>query len=1176
MQIRRKLVVVCAVLTAVLVLVGGSAGAWQMKTAQLMTDWAAQIDPANPLPEYPRPQMVREDWLNLNGVWQFKRGYASDPVPVGQNLSGEILVPFPVESAISGVKQHYDRVWYRRTFTLPTAWAGRSIRLNFGAVDWEAQVYINGTSVGVHKGGYDAFSFDITPHLKPSGPQEIIVRVYDPTDAGGQARGKQVNGPGGIFYTATTGIWQTVWLEPVSQTSISSLKLWPDVDNSRLKVQVNATGALAGTAVTVVAKNGETVVGSVTGSPNSELYIPIPSPRLWSPDDPFLYDLEVTLSDADTTLDRVSSYFGMRKVQKAPVGGINKLLLNGQFVFQIGPLDQGFWPDGIYTAPTDEALKWDIEMMKQFGFNCVRKHVKVEPARWYYWCDKLGLLVWQDMPSGNNGSTQDKAQFETELQAMIETHQNSPSIIMWVVFNEGWGQYDTVRLTNWVMGLDPTRIVSCASGWTDFEAGHVIDFHSYPHPACPNSSTRIRVCGEYGGIGYAVQGHMWDPNSWGYTTVTSAGDLTDLYAQYTHTEVGNFKNNNGLSAAIYTQLTDVETEINGLITYDRKVIKPIVSAINDANHFRYVPVNYTISATAGVGGTISPAGNVSVKQRTNKTFTIAPNPTGYAIADVKVDGVSQGPITSYTFNDVTSNHTISASFVVIPTYTITATASTGGSISPSGAVIVNHGATKTFAITPSIGYAVADVNVDGESRGAVDTVTFVNVVGNHTVSATFKTMPDLTIITSAGPYGTISPAGPVSVHYGADQIFMITPNTGYQVADVKVDGVSQGPITTYTFKNVRFNRLITATFEPLTPVAFYEFENNVLDSRGAYNGTAYGGPTYVTGKLGTKAIQFNGTNQYVSVNRPVSGNFTIAFWVKTTQTSPTGSQWYNGNGLVDCEVGGVTDDFGIAYLNGKVAFGVGNADTTIQSVSSINTGDWVHVACTRDGSYGQMKIYINGGLQKTGTGPTGAKGAPAKMNIGNLQTGINFFAGAIDQLRVYNSVLTADDVLNLAKEGTPYTLTAIAGPNGSITPAGDTVVLRGESFTYFINPAPGYAIAGVDVDGIDVGAVNSYTFTNVRASHTIRATFVKPLGMNNRTALNDVLTRWRVIKVWGKVKSVDGTTSFTISDGSSDELTVWAAETSLPAGFGVGKMVVVTGVMFNDQIVRPQAVKVYP
>ncbi len=545
---------------------------WSLKQAPLMTRWASQVDPNNPLPEYPRPQLVRTNWLNLNGVWQFQRGYSSDAVPIGNNLSGDILVPFPIESAISGVMQHFDRAWYRRTFTIPPGWSGKQIMLNFGAVDWESQVYINGQSVGIHKGGFDAFSYNITPYLSGSGAQELIVRVYDPTDSGGQSRGKQVNNPSGIWYTPATGIWQTVWLEPVAATSIKDLKLIPDIDNSRLKLTVNTTGSASGVTFSAVVRDSGNVIATVTGNPNNELNVSIPNQKLWSPSNPFLYDLEVSLIQNNTAIDTVTSYFGMRKVQVATSGGYRKILLNNSFVYQFGPLDQGYWPDGIYTAPTDTALRFDIEKTKEFGFNMIRKHAKVEPARWYYWTDKLGMLVWQDMPSGNNSSAADKTQFETELGRLVQTHWNSPSIIMWVVFNEGWGQYDTERITNWTMGLDPSRIVSCASGWNDYEVGHIKDSHSYPSPSCPSSTTRAVVNGEYGGIGYQIDGHMWSINGNPYANVNNATDFVNTYDRYA-TSLTSFKTNNGLSAAVYTQITDVETELNGIMTYDRAVTK---------------------------------------------------------------------------------------------------------------------------------------------------------------------------------------------------------------------------------------------------------------------------------------------------------------------------------------------------------------------------------------------------------------------------------------------------------------------------------------------------------------------------------------------------------------------------------------------------------------------------
>ncbi len=548
--------------------------AWSMKQAPIMTPWASRIDPNNVLPEYPRPQMVRSEWMNLNGLWGFQPASQNEPVPVGQTLSKTILVPFPIESAISGIMSSYDYSWYRREFEVPQDWAGKSIILNFELVDWEATVYVNGSLVGTHKGGYDPFEFDITNYINPQGTQELIVKVYDPTDTANNARGKQTKYPGGIWYTAASGIWDTVWLEPVSANYISKLRLIPDVDLQRLKVTVNTTGPGGSLSVEAVCFKDGVQIGQVTGLPNTQLNLPVPNPSLWSPEHPFLYDLKIYLKDGAQVVDEVDSYFGMRKIQIKKFDNINRIALNGQFSFEQGPLDQGFWPDGIYRAPTDDALRWDLERIKDFGFNMIRKHVKVEPRRWYYWADKLGILVWQDMPSMRGTPTSsDKTQFEVDLNQLVEDHWNNPSIILWVLFNEGWGQYDTNRLTNAIMAKDPNRLVTCASGWSDSAVGHILDHHAYPSPPSPTpTSTRASVAGEYGGIAYRIDGHLWTSGSWGYTQVYSAQELLNLYESLM-SQVINFRDLPGISAAVYTQITDVESEINGLITYDRKVLK---------------------------------------------------------------------------------------------------------------------------------------------------------------------------------------------------------------------------------------------------------------------------------------------------------------------------------------------------------------------------------------------------------------------------------------------------------------------------------------------------------------------------------------------------------------------------------------------------------------------------
>jgi hypothetical protein len=539
----------------------------------IMTRWAKAVSPSNALPEYPRPQLVRKDWMNLNGLWQFEVDTAEMAPPVGKDLPEQILVPFPIESALSGVKKHPERAWYRRTFTVPNRWNGQRILLHFGAVDWEATVYLNGQQLGVHRGGYDAFTFDLTDHLKPDGPQELIVGVFDPTDAGNQPRGKQVNKPGGIFYTPTTGIWQTVWLEPVPQTAIGRLTLTSDVDTSTLKLLPAATMEGPGLQVEAVALDGKRKVGSVTGTPGMELRLPVPHPKLWTPERPFLYGLKVTLKQDGKVVDEVSSYFGMRKIEVASDGHFTRMMLNGKPVFGMGVLDQGFWPDGIYTAPTDAALRFDIEQVKRLGMNTIRKHVKIEPERWYYWADKLGVLVWQDMPAGDNRTPESHDQFQAELNRMIEERRNHPSIIMWVVFNEGWGQHDTERLVRFVEDADPSRLVDNASGWTDMKVGDVVDMHNYPGPGSPPSEpARAAVLGEYGGLGLRVSGHAWSETGWGYQQIPDQDALTRRYEDL-QWKVWQLKESSGLCAAIYTQITDVETESNGLFTYDRAVLK---------------------------------------------------------------------------------------------------------------------------------------------------------------------------------------------------------------------------------------------------------------------------------------------------------------------------------------------------------------------------------------------------------------------------------------------------------------------------------------------------------------------------------------------------------------------------------------------------------------------------
>ncbi|OON73423.1 glycoside hydrolase family 2 [Streptomyces tsukubensis] len=557
-------------------------------TYQLKTEWAKDVKPSNALPEYPRPQLTRDSWKNLNGEWQFAAAEAGEKPPVGKKLGEKILVPYPVESQLSGVERHEDRMWYRRTFTVPAGWKvgrGKQLKLNFDAVDWKSDIYVNGVKVTEHKGGYDRFSADITKALKPGRTQELIVGVYDPTDAKGGENppmGKQRLDPSGIWYTPSSGIWQTVWMEPVAADHADSLKITPDVAGE--KVTVEPEGVRDGVRVTATAYDGKRKVGSATGRTGKALSVRVRDPHLWSPDDPHLYRLKVTVGS-----DRVGSYFGMRDIAVKNVGGTPRTVLNGKPVFQMATLDQGFWPDGLHTAPTDEALASDLKEHKALGFNAVRKHIKVEPDRWFYWADKLGLMVWQDMPAMATGTTPDtaaRAEYEHEMKQMIDQHISSPSVVMWVTFNEGWGQYDQARVADQAKKWDPTRLVNNMSGVNccgavDGGNGDIADAHGYPSPALPApDGKRALVSGEYGGLGLAVPGHAW-PVQQTYVGVEKDKYTDEYLKKLDEVHALACKGSNG---AVYTQIADVEGELNGLLTYDRKVMKADVKRVSAAQH----------------------------------------------------------------------------------------------------------------------------------------------------------------------------------------------------------------------------------------------------------------------------------------------------------------------------------------------------------------------------------------------------------------------------------------------------------------------------------------------------------------------------------------------------------------------------------------------------------------
>ncbi|MCB0730778.1 MAG: chitobiase/beta-hexosaminidase C-terminal domain-containing protein [Ignavibacteriae bacterium] len=572
---------------------------WKPVDGNIMTKWANDVNPENVLPEYPRPNMVRNEWINLNGIWNYE---LTNLNVKPQKFDKEILVPFAIESALSGVKQAINDstlLWYQKSFPVPKSWNNKRILINFEAVDWLTKVWINDNLVGEHKGGYDPFSFDITEFLSNDSEQTLTVSVWDPTDKGTQPCGKQVQNPGGIFYTSVTGIWQTVWLEPVSDIHIQNYFVVSNIDEEIITIKLNTINTNSENDVKIFVKDQDKIINSYSGKVKDSVQLKIDNPKLWSPNNPFLYDLEIELGNGDNVFDKVAGYFGMRKISlnKDDFGRL-KIFLNNEFVFQNGPLDQGFWPDGIYTAPTDEALKYDIEITKELGFNMLRKHVKVEPRRFYYWCDKLGILVWQDMPSGDKKiapeepdiirTKESAAQFETELEQLIISKYNHPSIIMWVPFNEGWGQYHTDRIVNKIKMLDPSRLVNNTSGWADRNVGDVYDIHSYPAPRLPEAQKdRAIVIGEFGGMGLKVENHVWTNDNWGYVSFSNPTELLNTYEEY-YTSIWDYVKNSALSAVVYTQTTDVETEVNGLLTYDRKIIKYDKDALRNINTNNYI------------------------------------------------------------------------------------------------------------------------------------------------------------------------------------------------------------------------------------------------------------------------------------------------------------------------------------------------------------------------------------------------------------------------------------------------------------------------------------------------------------------------------------------------------------------------------------------------------------
>lgn len=574
---------------------------WKPVEGRISTQWSEQVNPDNVLPEYPRPIMERTEWKNLNGLWDYaiiEKGKHSPSV-----FDGKILVPFAVGSSLSGVGKTVGaekELVYRRSFDVPFSWKGKKVLLHFGAVDWKTDVWVNDVKVGSHTGGFTPFSFDITEALQGKN-NTLLVKVWDPTDKGYQPRGKQVSRPEGIWYTPVTGIWQTVWLEPVSESYIQDLRITPDIDNSLLSLKALVKDATSKDLVEVKVFDGQQLVAQGKSINGECVQVAMPeNAKLWSPESPFLYTLKVSLKQGGKLVDEVSSYAAMRKYSsKRDANGIVRLELNNKPLFQFGPLDQGWWSDGLYTAPTDEALLYDIQKTKDFGFNMIRKHIKVEPARWYTYCDKLGIIVWQDMPSGDRNpewqnrkyfegtemkrSAESEACYRKEWKEIMDALYSYPCIGTWIPFNEAWGQFKTPEIVEWTKQYDPTRLVNPASGGNHYTCGDMLDLHNYPAPELYlYDAQRATVLGEYGGIGWVVQGHIWEPDrNWGYIQFNSSKEVTDEYVKYAEKLYDLIPR--GFSAAVYTQTTDVEVEVNGLMTYDRKVIKLDEKRVREMN-----------------------------------------------------------------------------------------------------------------------------------------------------------------------------------------------------------------------------------------------------------------------------------------------------------------------------------------------------------------------------------------------------------------------------------------------------------------------------------------------------------------------------------------------------------------------------------------------------------------
>lgn len=1070
---------------------GINANAWQMKQAPLMTPWAYLIDTNAPLPEYPRPQMVRSNWLNLNGIWQFEPTVTNSAVPVGQNLTNQILVPYPMESAISGVMQYSEFSWYRRTFTVPAGWSGQRIILHLDAVDWQATVYVNGQLVGVHQGGYDPFSFDITPYLN-GGTNELIIGVYSPEDNGGEPRGKQTLYPGGIMYTSSSGIWQPAWLEPVDASGIQNLQIVPDVDNSQLRLTVNCY-ATSGVTVNVQVTSNGVPVSSTAANPQTEVDVPVHNPNLWSPENPFLYGLKIWTVHGGVTNDSVTSYFGMRKISVVVTNGVPQIFLNNQPYFEMGPLDQGFWPDGIYTAPTDAALKYDLQMEKALGFNMVRKHIKVERQRWYYWADTLGLLVWQDMPTCNsytsNPQPVNALDFIGELSAMVTNHWNSPCIIMWDIFNEGQGQTSTGQtntpyLVNLVKTLDPNHLVNQGSGGDYYGVGDVYDDHNYPDPGDPQTTTQVPVDGEFGGIAWHVTGHLWNPALAGtsYLLASSLDNFASLYDGYLG-EAVNYKSpaNGQLNAAVYTQITDVENECNGLMSYDR-LLKPVMDKIYGSN----------VKAKTGqeTSTTIIPTSQVVPQEWQWTTNTVPSNwyatnfdasswSTGFAgfgTVDPNVTPNTAWTTTGYiylrrTFNPgtLTQQQLTNLTFITYHDEDV--------------AIYIN-GVLAGSASGYSTTYVPVPMNAAGEAAIIPNGTNVMAVSCYQSTGGQFIDVgiSDVSLTSSNLAYPQTTPVillPPVSqsVFQGGTASFCAQATGGDLNYQWEFDGLAVAGATNNTFIETNVTASMAGTYSvvvtnaagsvtdsvPLTVVLpppptlqhRYSFVNDATDSVGSANGAIVapngGAPATIHNGLSLPGNTHNqfGYSGYVSLPSGMlttTTNITVECWVTQNQ----GNNWAE---IWDFGSSGTQNFALIPYPennnnNMEVAFTPNGGEVDMQSSIFFPNNSEQYVCVTYN--YGNLTgdLYLNGNLVASQVLPSasytpgliGGSGGTTEDMLGNDVYGDDQFSGTVYEFRIWDGVVSPLYIAVSAAAGPGYVET-------NLTPESLTVTVTNSSMT---------------------------------------------------------------------------------------------------------------------------------